>query len=99
MPMQYSLSCAVKCITQAQIASLCGFTQLCSNHHLAVAKRLSVDDLQTLRHAPLLRMPSACPEAMLHELNEKHHKALQTKDLMQCTSKKEPSSQKKPDTR
>ena len=99
MQMQHSLSRAVKCITQAQIASLCGLIQLRRDHCLATAKGLSVDDLQALRHAPLLGMPSLFPEATLRELNEKHHKALQTKALMQSTSKKEPSSQRKPDTR
>ena len=97
MKMQHSLSRAVKCITQAQIASLCGLIQLRRDHHLAAAKGFSVDDLQALRHAPILGMPSLFPEATLRELNEKHHKALQTKALMQ--SKKESSSQRKSDSR
>ena len=61
MQMQHSLSRAVKCITQAQIASLCGLIQLRRDHYLAAAKGLSVDDLQALRHAPLLGMPSLFP--------------------------------------
>ena len=84
--------------TQAQIASLCGLIQLCRDHYLAAAKGLSVDNLQALRHAPLLGMPSLFHEATLRELNEKHRKALQTKGLMQSTSKKEPSSQRTSDT-
>ena len=90
MKMQHSLSRAVKCITQAQIASLCGLIQLRRDHHLAAAKELSVDDLPALRHAPLLGIPSLFPEATLRELNEKHHKALQTKALMQSTSNRPP---------
>ena len=45
MKMQHSLSRTVKCITQAQIASLCGLIQLCRDHLMAAAKGLSVDDL------------------------------------------------------
>ena len=99
LQMQHSLSRAVKCITQAQMASLCGLIQLRRDHYLAAAKGLSVDDLQALRHAPLLGMPSLFPDATLRELNEKHHKALQTKALMQSTAKKESSSQRKSDSR
>ena len=59
------------------------------NHYLSAAKGLSVDDLRELRHAPVLGLSTLFPDASLWELNEKHHKALQTKALLQSTTKKE----------
>ena len=87
--MRHSLSRAVKCAIQAQIAAVGGLTQLRRDHYLSAAKGLSVDDLRELRHSPILGLLTLFPEASLRELNEKHHKALQTKALLQSTTKKE----------
>ena len=87
--MRHSLLRAVKCAIQAQIAAVGGLTQLRRDHYLSAAKGLSVDDLRELRHSPILGLLTPLPEASLRELNEKHHKALQTKALLQSTTKKE----------
>ena len=87
--MRHSLSRAVKCAIQAQIAAVGGLTQLRRDHYLSAPKGLSVDDLRELRHSPVLGLPTLFPDASLRELKEKHHKALQTKALLQCTTKKE----------
>ena len=79
----HSLSRAVKCAIQAQIAAVGGLTQLRRDHYLSAAKGLSVDYLRELRHPPILGLSTLFPEASLRELNEKHHKALQTKALLQ----------------
>ena len=50
---------------------------------------MSVDDLRELRHSSVMGLPTLFLEASLRELNEKHHKALQTKALLQSTTKKE----------
>ena len=52
--MRHSLSRAVKCAIQAQIAAVGGLTQLRRDHYLSAAKGLSVDDLRELRHSPIL---------------------------------------------
>ena len=66
-----------------------GLTQLRRDHYLSAAKGLSVDDLRELRHSPIIGLSTLFPEAALRELNEKHHKALQTKALFQSTTRKE----------
>ena len=86
--MRHSLSCAVKCAIQAQIAAVGGLTQLRRDHYFSAAKGLSVDDLSKLRHSPVLILPTLFPDASLRKLNVKHHKALQTKALLQSTTKK-----------
>ena len=85
----HNLSLAVKCAIQTQIEAVGGLTQLRRDHYLSAAKGLSVDDLRELRHAPVLGLSTLFPDASLRELNEKHHKALQTKALLQSTTKKE----------
>ena len=73
-----SITRAVKGVMQAQVASLCGSIQLRRDHHLSVAKGLSSDDIQLLRHLPLFGLPRLFPDATLRDIDDKFTNGLTT---------------------
>ena len=83
-----SITRAVKFAMQAQVSSFYESIQLRRDHHLSVAKELSTDDIQLLRHSPLLGLPLRFLDATLPEIDVKFTKCLTTKALLQSTTKK-----------
>ena len=84
-----SVTRAVKCAMQAQVATLCGLIQLRRDHYLASAKGLQTQELQTLRHSPLLGLTRLFPDATLRDIDSAVTKGLTTKALVQSTSRKD----------
>ena len=77
-----SITRAVKGVMQAQVASLCGSIQLRRDHHLSVAKGLSSDDIQLLRHSALFGLPWLFSDDTLCDIDNNFTKGLTTKALL-----------------
>ena len=88
--MKKSISKAVKAMMQMQVVSTCGLIQLRRDHHLSSVRGLSVDNVQALRHAPVIGDSKLFPAALLKEMNDANYQSLQTKALLRAT---------RPDTR
>ena len=80
--MRKSISRAVKAMMQIQVATTCGLLQLRRDHVLAAVRGLSVDNIQRLRHAPILEETKLFPPELLKELNEVNYQSLQTRALL-----------------
>ena len=95
--MRRSISRAVKCILQAQVASVGGQLQARRDQFLSHAKGLSVEEMQQLRHAPISEADKLFPTELMKEIDAQHRQSLQTKALMKTTTKAESkdSGQKK----
>ena len=80
--MRKSISRAVKAMMQIQVAMTCGLLQLRRDHVLTAVRGLSVDNIQRLRHAPILEETKLFPPELLKELNEVNYQSLQTRALL-----------------
>ena len=78
------MSKAVKAMMQVQVASTCGLVQLRRDHYLAGVRGLSVEEVQSLRHAPWLGDEKLFPSELLKELSESNFKSLQTRALLRA---------------
>ena len=87
--MRRSISRAVKCIVQAQVACVGGQIQARRDQFLAHAKGLTVEELQQLRHATVTEGDKLFPTELMKEIDAQHRQSLQTKALMKTTTKAE----------
>ena len=82
--MRMSLCKAVKAMMQMQVVTTCELIQARRDHHLAGVRGLSVDNIQRLRHAPILEGSKIFPSEMLRELNDVNYQSLQTRALLRA---------------
>ena len=98
--MKRSLSKVVKCVVQAQVATMCGALQLRRDQYLTVVKGLSVDNIQRLRHAEVIGESKIFPMSLIKELNEVNYQSLQTRAILRAAKPSYNNSyDKKPDYR
>ena len=83
--MRRSMSKAIKTMMQSLVSTLCGFMQMRRDQYLMGARGLSIENIQTLRHAPWADQPKIFPAQLLHKLNEVNYQSLQTRALLRAT--------------
>ena len=80
--MMQAMSPALKSIIQLQAATVCQWIQARRDHWLARAANLSMKDLQTLRHAPIVGVRNLFPSTAMESVNSSAHKSMKYSALL-----------------
>lgn len=83
--MRRSMSRALKTMMQSLVSTLCGMLQMRRDQYLAVARGLTVENIQQLRHAAWAEQPKIFPTELLKSLNDVNYQSLQTRALLRAT--------------